>query len=357
MPRPILAAFLSCQTTQLTEEEKQLFAKVNPLGVTLFARNIQTKQQLKKLTSEIKEVIARNDVLIAVDQEGGRVRRLKEPDFRSYSAQIDIGQLPIDEAKKAASLQAELISSDLLETGINVNYAPVLDIQHPNTTEALRSRCFSDNPNTTAILGKITLESYMTSGIIPCIKHMPGHGYAVSDPHLGLPIIDIPQKQFLSELIPFQACKNSPFGMTAHILLPQFDKENPITQSAIGIKKLIREQIGFNGLLISDAIDMKALKGSITEKAQKSLDAGCDAVCYCMGNINEMLELTKTCPKLSDAAMERLDKALQILHNTTKEVNISSKATQYATLIGKVSAYKESYDATEILHQLSKGKA
>lgn len=357
MSHPVLAALLSCRTTKLTEDEKKLFSQSNPLGITLFARNIQSKQQLKELTTEIKEVIGRDNVLIAVDQEGGRVRRLKEPEFRPYSAQTDIGQLPLAEAEKAASLQAELISSDLRETGINVNYAPVLDIHHPDTTEALRSRCFSDNPEITALLGKITLETYKASGILPCIKHMPGHGYAVSDPHLGLPIVDISTQQLQSELIPFQACKDSPLGMTAHILLPQFDKDNPITQSAVGIQKLIREQIGFTGLLISDAIDMKALKGSVTEKAQKSLDAGCDAVCYCMANPDEMSALAATCPKLSDMATERLDKALQILHNTPKKADMSSKAAQYAALIGKISAYKESYDATEVLHQLSKGNA
>ena len=354
MSAPIMAALLSCQTTSLTDAEKFLFARANPLGVTLFARNIANKSQLKHLIREIKEAVGREDVLIAVDQEGGRVRRLKEPDFRPYSAQAEIGSLPLEQAVQAARLQAELISADLRDLGINVNFAPVLDICMPQTTEALRSRCFSDTQKTVSLLGKTMTETYIESGILPCIKHMPGHGSAVSDPHLGLPVIDISDSELENQLMPFRACNNSPLGMTAHILLPQIDKENPITQSPAGIKKLIREKIGFQGLLISDAIDMKALKGAVTDKAVKSLNAGCDAVCYCMGNEDEMTALSAVCPKLSDAAQERLDKAVQILHNQPQIGSLEKKATKYKALTGCIAAYQETYDATEVLHQLSK---
>lgn len=354
MSRPIMAAMLSCQTTRLTETEKRLFAKANPLGITLFARNIENKRQLQKLVQEIKETVGRSDVLIAVDQEGGRVRRLQEPDFCPCSGQAEIGSLPLDKALQAAELQAELISADLHDAGINVNFAPVLDISTPNTTGALRSRCFSDNPQTVSLLGKTMLDTYVNAGILPCIKHMPGHGLAVSDPHLGLPVIDMPIQEFAPQLIPFQACRNAPLGMTAHILLPQIDRSNPITQSAVAIKTLIRGQIGFQGFLISDAIDMKALSGNVTDKALKSLDAGCDAVCYCMADEDETAALAETCPKLSDAASERLDKALQILHNQPKADNLEEKAARYKALTGNIAAYNETYDATEVLHQLSK---
>ena len=354
MPLPIMAAMLSCQTTKLTDTEKFLFAKANPLGITLFARNITGKQQLKLLIREIKETIGRDNILIAVDQEGGRVRRLKEPDFRSYSGQAEIGSLPTEQAVQAAMLHAELISADLRDLGINVNFAPVLDISTPQTTEALRSRCFSDNPQTVSKLGKIMTNTYINAGILPCIKHMPGHGPAISDPHLGLPVISISALELEKQLMPFRACRNSPLGMTAHILLPQIDKENPVTQSPVGIKTLIRGQIGFQGLLISDAIDMKALKGNIEDKALRSLNAGCDAVCYCLGDEKEMAALAAVCPKLSDAALERLDKAVQILHNQSQIGNFEEKAAMYKALTGRIAAYRETYDATEVLHQLSK---
>ena len=354
MTKPILAAFLSCEGYSLKDEEKFVLEQANPLGITLFARNIKDKIQLQHLTKEIKKVIGRPDVLIAIDQEGGRVRRLAEPDFRSYSAQIDIGSLKDKKAKEAASLHAKLISSDLKQMGFNVNFAPVLDIIHTNTTQSLYSRCFSNQPKTVASLGKVMIKTYMDNAILPCIKHLPGHGLATTDPHLSLPVINEPLEVISQELLPFKKCHFSPLGMTAHIFLPTIDKRNPLTQSAAGIKLLIREMAQFDGLLISDAIDMKALKGTITEKAQKSIEAGCDCICYCMGNINELKALRDFCPKLSDEATERLDKAIQILHNNILSEVTSSDIEKYDSLMGEIPPYKETYDATEVLHQLQK---
>lgn len=356
MDTPVLAAFLSCQGTTLTDTEKRLLSKANPLGITLFARNIANKTQLRSLVKQIKETIGRPDVLIAVDQEGGRVRRLCEPEFRSYSAQIDIGSLPLPKAVKEANLHAGLISNDLTDVGINVNFSPVLDIAYAETNESLRSRCFSNNPQTVSKLGQTMLQKYMASGIIPCIKHMPGHGLAVSDPHLGLPVIDVSWQRLQTEIIPFKDCNFSPLGMTAHILLPAIDTKAPLTQSAKGIQKLIREVIGFNGLLVSDAIDMKALKGSITEKALTAIRAGCDCICYCMGDSGELEALTDNCPKLSDAGLERLDKALQILHNKQQTSDINADVAQYDEIMGQITPYQETYDATEVLHKLQQRK-
>ena len=185
MEKPVLAAFLSCSGQTLTDEEKYLFEKTNPAGITLFGRNIKNKQQLKSLTNQIKEVVGRDNFLIAIDQEGGRVRRLKEPDFKFYASQSEIGSLPLPEALEETKRHAQLISSDLKEIGINVNFAPVLDIARPTTTEALRSRCFSSDIKTVSALGKTMVTTYMESGIIPCIKHMPGHGAAEQTLDIG----------------------------------------------------------------------------------------------------------------------------------------------------------------------------
>ena len=251
-------------------------------------------------------------------------------------------------------MHAELISNDLNEIGINVNFAPVLDIAYPQTTNALRSRCFSNDITIITKLGQTLIETYCLNGIIPCIKHMPGHGLAITDPHLGLPVIDISLDRLNIELQPFKNCKNSPLGMTAHILLPEIDPINPLTQSKKGIQQLIREEIGFEGLLISDAIDMKALKGNIIEKSTASLNSGCDCICYCMGNIDELEILSSSCPQLSEAATERLDKALTILHNSTVASDISTKSAEYDKLMKKIVQYDETYDATEVLHKLQK---
>ena len=356
MTKPILAATLSCQSTKLTEQEKVIFSKTNPVGVTLFARNIETPSQTKELIKEIKETIGRENILIALDQEGGRVRRLKEPYFRSYASASQLGSLPISDATKAITLHSELIAFDMHQLGFNVNFAPVLDIAYPKTSEALKSRCFSNDITKIISFGQTMITTYLNCGILPCIKHLPGHGLATTDPHLNLPIIDIPKFQIEEQLEPFKQCNKAPLGMTAHILLPSIDNINPLTQSPIGIQKLIRESANFDGFLISDAIDMKALQGSISQKAQKSIDAGCDCVCYCMGNIEELEELAQYCPKLSDVSKERLDKAVKFLHNKHNFDDIEHKANEYSNLIGKTTAYNESYDATEVLHKLQEGK-
>ena len=353
MPKRQLAAFLSCSALELTDEEKRLFAKIRPAGITLFARNIADIEQIKNLISQIKNT-AGPDTLIAIDQEGGRVRRLKEPDFMPYGSAFQIGSLPLPQARKIAKLHAKLISHDLNSVGIDVNFAPVLDVLHDNTTSALGSRCFSSDSKLVAQLGKIMLKSYIDNGIIPCIKHLPGHGFAVSDPHLGLPVINKSLSELKTEFAPFKACNFSPFGMTAHILLPQIDSVYPITQSAIGISKIIRGVIGFDGFLISDAIDMKALQGTPSEKALASLQAGCDCVCYCMGYMDEMLDLAKNCPQLSDEACERLDKAKQILHNKKVGSDIIRESDEYLRVMNNVAAYSDKYDATEVLHQLQR---
>ena len=354
MEKPVLAAFLSCSGQTLTDEEKYLFERVNPVGITLFGRNIKDKSQLKKLTNQIREVIGRDNFLIAIDQEGGRVRRLKEPDFKFYASQSEIGSLPISEALEEAKRHAQLISADLKETGINVNFAPVLDIARQTTTEALRSRCFSSDSKMVSILGKTMVTTYIESGIIPCVKHMPGHGAAISDPHLGLPVINSSLSDIINELEPFKECSFAPCGMTAHILLTEIDAHHPVTQSSAAIQTLIREAIGFKGLLLSDAIEMKALKGSVSEKAALSIEAGCDCICYCLGDMADMKELSENCPHLSDIGQERLDKACTILHNQQKISDKENLHKQYVSLFEYMHHYDETYDATEVLNTLKK---
>jgi len=352
MEKRQLAAFLSCSGQKLTDEEKRLFERYRPTGITLFSRNISDITQVRKLIKEIKEVSG-EDTLIAVDQEGGRVRRLKGAEFINYAAQSQIGALPLAKAEKMAKLQAKLISNDLKKTGIDVNFAPVLDIMREDTTDALRSRCFSSDGKKVARLGKLSVDEYIKSGIIPCIKHMPGHGRAVCDPHLGLPIINDKLEDLMEDFEPFKVCNYAPMGMTAHILLKGLRYRHPITQSLRGITEIIRGIIGFEGFLISDAIDMNALQGDVVERAKLSLKAGCDCVCYCMGKIEEMRMLVCNCPQLSDKAKHRLDKAKQILHNKFVG-NIDKDREQYSLMCCQVAEYDEKYDATEVLHLLQR---
>lgn len=360
MERPVLAAILSVEGLRLTDHEKHLFSKYNPLGVNIFARNIESKEQLKKLTSEIKEVIRRDDVIIAVDQEGGRVRRLAEPNWRAYASQIDLGKIGAEygeeTALKAINDHATLISNDLHEAGINLNYAPVLDIAFETTSPVIKSRCFGGDEKYITAYGKTMLDAYINNGICPCIKHMPGHGRVTLDPHLSLPILDFSLQELEKDFYPFQQLAYSPAGMTAHVVIPEIDDKMPITQSTKGIEKVIRGMIGFDGFLISDAIDMKALRGSLGEKAQTSLEAGCDAICYCLGNYNEMVEVCENCTNLADKSMIRFEKIKNLFQNNVLLSNLGEIADEYEALIGKIEKYDDKYDATEVLNRMKKNE-
>ncbi|MDO4184567.1 MAG: glycoside hydrolase family 3 N-terminal domain-containing protein [Rhodospirillales bacterium] len=336
------AILASVAGTSLTDEEKTVLEKLQPAGVSLFGRNIEDKTQLKLLVNSIKEIIG-DDVIIAVDQEGGRVRRLAEPNWRSYASQYVLGQLPA----KVTEMHAALIAEDMHEIGINFNYAPVLDIAYKQTHEVLKSRCFGKK---TAELGKIMAETYVRNGICPCMKHMPGHGRVKTDPHLGLPIIEGDDKALEKDLTPFRENNQLPAGMTAHIVLSQIDNV-PVTMSAKAIKEVIRKRIGFDGLLITDAIDMKALSGSIGEKAKTSLSAGCDLVCYCGGRIDDLCELEAQKLYIGNLAAERLEVVKDIIKKPQSD---TPSYAEYMAETGRVPAYAETYDATEVLNRMQR---
>lgn len=352
MSKPIMAALLSCSGPVLTADETEFFARVNPLGISLFSRNIENPRQLKNLVSSVKEAIGRNDVIIAVDQEGGRVRRLGEPNWPSYAAAIDLGSLPLPAARRAAELHARLIAHDLKELGINMNFAPVLDLIYPQTSPVLKSRCFNASELVVSDLGSVMIQAYINSGICPCIKHLPGYGRASVDPHLRLPQIDTPLTGLAADFLPFQNNADCPAGMTAHIIIRDVDKHQPITSSPTGIKQLIRGTLGFNGLLISDAIDMHALSGTIQEKALASLSAGCDCICYALGDFSEMEALSAVCPPLSDTALARYEKIRRIISAPEPKPDIKNLRNEYDRIIGTIEPYCDDYDATEVLNQL-----
>lgn len=326
-------------------EEARLLKNMQPVGVSLFARNVVNKEQLKNLVGQIKDLLGER-VLVAVDQEGGRVRRLAEPEWRAYASQFVLGQLP----ESVSAMHAALIAQDLNELGINLNYAPVLDRLCEKTHQVLKSRCFG---NGVAERGKAMIETYIKNGICPCMKHMPGHGQASVDPHLGLPVIDCPMADFEEDMSYFAQNSFCPAGMTAHIVLPEVDSL-PVTMSAKAIDYLIRGKIGFEGLLISDAIDMHALSGTVKEKALQSLQAGCDLVCYCGGKIDELHELAGIKTEISPKTEERLQKVWDIVRKGQSDC---VDYDNYLAVVDKIQPYDEKYDATEVLNLMNKNKA
>lgn len=350
--KPILPIIASVSSFKLTDEEKRLLEKYNPIGIALFSRNLKTKVQAKKLIKDIKETIGREDVLVALDQEGGRVNRLESAGFKKYASQNLLGLL---NKKEIIEDHAFLMAQDMKSIGANFNFAPVLDLDYKNTTTALKSRTFSSDPKKVARFGKILWQAYQRQGICPCIKHLPGHGRAENDPHLGLPVINVDLKEMERDFYPFVKNKDCPAAMTAHILLPSIDAQNPVTCSKKAIDYIIRGLIDYQGFLISDAIDMKALKGTPLQKALRSLKAGCDAICYCFGNTCDLEVLFQNLKPMSDVSLDRFKKVCSVFKKHNKKRDVDFIQNEYYSAINLLQEEKINYDATEVLFQLQKG--
>ena len=348
----LLSAFICLKGPRLTKAEADLLHMYHPVGLTLFKRNIESPNQVKKLTDDIKTAVGEDDFLIAIDQEGGLVRRLRPPYWHDYIAQQQLATLPTKKSQEALRLHATLIAHDLHALGINVVFAPVADTWHTNTTDILVSRCFSDDPQVVAKDASLLSKTYIEQGICPCMKHLPGHGLAHTDSHLGLPVIKADWPTIQADFLPFQKMADLvPLGMTAHVVLPMLD-DQPVTQSKKGID-LIRQKIGFDGLLITDAIEMNALQGSLAERTKNCLKAGCDVVCYCSGHNQKnplMLEENETVLKasspLSDKALERLSKVKKVVNTPYLEQDIDTLRKRYDILLADAEVFEGS-DCTE----------
>jgi beta-N-acetylhexosaminidase len=352
MEKPVLAAVLSLSAPRLTDEEKRFLETSNPFGIALFKRNLTDPEQTKALICSIFETVGHNRIFIALDQEGGRVNRLKEIGFPEYAFQRTLGKLDSSDITRTHAL---LIARDMLAVGANLNFAPVLDLEYPDTTEALKGRSFGTSADSVILHGRILIDTYFSNGICPCMKHLPGHGRAKTDPHLGLPVINADLSKMSADLAPFRALNDCPTAMTAHILLPHLDPENPITLSSNGIS-FIRKETGFKNILISDALEMKALKGSIAEKAAAALDAGCDIVCYCGGQIAENLSICDLKRYVSDDVSPQIEHIFQHLSSKKKIINLDREEKRYYSLVSQFRDDDIHYDATETLHQMFKGE-
>ncbi len=288
--------------TEISDEEKSFFSKNSAIGFILFARNIVDKPQLKKLTASLRELMD-GEVLILIDQEGGRVARLRPPHFNSYPAGKFFADLYLQNPDLACQKLFENyqnIASELIEVGINVNCAPVLDVLTPITHEVIGDRAFGDNPKQVTKLGLEVCKALLSKNVFPVIKHIPGHGKGACDSHLDLPIVDDDFDKLNSQdFTPFKELKDQKFAMTAHILYSAIDSKNCGTISA-NVIDLIRHEIGFKNILMTDDLSMKALKNSLGQNTINALKAGCDLILHCNGEMSEMLEINANLPKISD---------------------------------------------------------
>lgn len=321
-----LAAIFSVSGTELSKDEARFFRESNPLGFILFnkpgARNIENPQQLRALTQSLKEVVGR-ECPILIDQEGGRVQRLKPPHWRQYPPMKDFGDTArsdMNGALDALRFAILQLGEELHDAGFNVDCAPVLDVLTPQTHDVIGDRSFSSDPEIVARLGLSVCRNLLAAGITPVIKHIPGHGRSTLDSHLDLPVVKASLAELESDFLPFRNLASSDvapalWGMTAHIIFTSIDAEKPVTLSEPGIQGIIRDSLGFDGFLLGDDLDMKALDkyGDLGQKAVLSLEAGCDAALYCAGKLQDMKKIAESVPKLAPKSLQRLQKAAEYI--------------------------------------------
>jgi beta-N-acetylhexosaminidase len=297
----------------LNAEELAFFRDADPAGYILFGRNIENRAQLRGLTDSLRAIHGRERTFICIDQEGGRVARMKAPEWLSYppgQAFDRLYDLAPASAIEAARANAEALGLDLAEAGISVDCLPLLDVRQPGAHDVIGDRALGSEPLRVAALGKATLQGLAAAGVAGVIKHIPGHGRAGADSHKELPTVTAGEAELEIDLAPFRALADAPIGMTGHIRFTAWDAEAPATQSPFVVEEIIRKRIGFDGLLLTDDIDMEALSGSIPERAERSIAAGCDIVLNCWAKMPDMIGIAERLPRLSKAAATRLDRAL-----------------------------------------------
>jgi beta-N-acetylhexosaminidase len=308
--REPLAAILGCAGPELSAVERDFFRDADPLGFILFQRNCQMPKQLRALVAALRDSVGRADAPVLIDQEGGRVARLKPPHWPAYPAPAAIAALGGAKALGAARAAARLIADDLAGLGITVDCVPVLDMPVPGANAVIGDRAWGNAPAPVAALGRAVCEGLLAGGVLPVIKHMPGHGRATLDTHHALPVVKESRVTLeASDFAPFRALADMPWGMTAHIVYAAIDSERPATLSAPVIEQVIRGTIGFDGVLITDDLSMRALGGSFAARSAGALAAGCDLALHCNGDMTEMKEVAAAIRPLTAAARRRVDRA------------------------------------------------
>ena len=302
-----------CAGTALADDERDFLAAARPWGLILFRRNVESPDQLRALSAAFREVVGREDAPVLVDQEGGRVQRLGPPHWPRHPAAARYAALfaqDPDRALALARLGGELTGHDLRASGITVDCAPVLDLPVDGASSVIGDRAFGRDPETVAALAGAWAAGLMAAGVLPVVKHIPGHGRAEVDSHLDLPVVTADRVALARDFAPFRALAGLPMAMTAHIVFKALDPDRPVTTSKRAIDTVIRGEIGFDGLLLSDDLSMEALKGTLGERAAAASDAGCDMLLHCNGVMAEARAVAEVAPLLDGRAAERASAAL-----------------------------------------------
>ena len=309
----MLPAIFGLSGTELTADERAFFREVDPAGYILFGRNIECREQVRALTDALRAIHGRDRLLITIDQEGGRVQRMKAPEWLAYPPGEVFDRL-YDSAPasaiEAARVNAEALGLDLAEVGITCTHAPLLDVRQPDADNVIGDRALGSEPLRVAALGRAVLDGLASAGIAGTVKHMPGHGRTSVDTHKALPTVTASDEELETDIAPFRALNHAPIGMTGHLVFTAWDADHPATQSPFVIEEIIRKRIGFDGLLLTDDLDMEALCGSVPERAERAIAAGCDIALNCWADMEDMQGIAHSLPAMSSEAGRRLERAL-----------------------------------------------
>ncbi len=307
------AAIYGIEGLALTDSERSFFRDAAPAGFILFKRNCDTREQLLSLTDSLCELSRRGDVPILIDQEGGRVARMRPPEWPAFPAAerfANLYQKAPSSAIEAVRSNARALGLMLRSVGVNVNALPLLDVRQEGASDIIADRALGSEPMQVAALGRAVLDGMASAGVVGIIKHMPGHGRALVDSHKELPVVTATAEELASDLEPFERLSFAPMGMTAHVVYTAWDAERPASMSPTVIREIIRERIGFDGFLMSDDIGMEALQGDFASRSAGVVAAGCDVALHCSGKMDEMIAVASAVPELSAESEARLDRAM-----------------------------------------------
>jgi beta-N-acetylhexosaminidase len=338
---PIRAFITGISGLTLTSEERDFLRATRPWGFILFKRNIATPAQVAELISKLRTAVENHDAPVLIDQEGGRVQRFGPPHWPVYPAGAVFGALYDLEPTlglTAARLSARLIAADLIDLGVTVDCLPLADVPVAGADAVIGARAYGSEPGKVAAIARAVTDGLEQGGVLPVVKHIPGHGRATADTHFRLPVVDTPREELeRSDFAAFRPLADLPMAMTAHVVFSALDPAQPATTSATIIEQVIRGTIGFQGLLMSDDVSMNALAGSIAERSRAIISAGCDMVLHCNGKLDEMREVAREAPELTGRARQRANTALSG-RNAPQPLDRVAARAELDELVGRAGA-------------------
>lgn len=330
----MLPAIFGLSGLTLTDDERAFFREADPAGYILFGRNVESRAQVRALTDELRALHGRNRTFICIDQEGGRVARMKPPVWKAYppGERFDrLYDIAPASAIEAARANAHALGLDLAEAGISVDCLPLLDVRQPGAHDVIGDRALGSEPMRVAALGRATLDGLARAGVAGVVKHMPGHGRSMVDSHKETPVVNASAEELEQDLAPFRTLRQAPIAMTGHLRFTAWDAENPATLSPFVIGEIMRKQIGFDGLLLTDDLDMQALGGTVPERAVRAQAAGCDIALNCWAKMDDMVGIAEGLAPMSAKTAERLERALAGTAAFDGPADLSDQAALLAT--------------------------